>query len=165
MAREYAAQCSSYHPTLKTALTACGEAVQVGLPCVASYTGGNSEPRGARRTGQLFPTGDVPLLAEMILRIFETMNLACRLSRAARAEASQRTSPSSRVAMLNAYNHVIAGQGVFSEPTFSVSGDKRYSARKIVAATPACCCMCELVRSEDPCTIHTECFEGQNQIQ
>jgi len=96
------------------------EAIQVGLPCVASYTGGIPSLVEHGRTGQLFPTGDVPLLAEMILRIFRDDDLACRLSRAARAEASQRHEPQRVVSqLLKAYNHVIAGQEAYSsEPTF-----------------------------------------------
>jgi glycosyltransferase involved in cell wall biosynthesis len=85
------------------------EAMQVGLPCVATYTGGIPSLVEHGRTGLLFPTGDAPLLADMIMRIFRDDDLACRLGRAARAEASERHAPQRVVSqLLNAYNHVIA---------------------------------------------------------
>src|SRR5581483_2952640 len=46
------------------------EAMQVGLPCVASYAGGVPSLIEHGRTGLLFPPGDAPLLAEYIARIF-----------------------------------------------------------------------------------------------
>jgi glycosyltransferase involved in cell wall biosynthesis len=85
------------------------EAMQVGLPCVATYAGGIPSLVEHGRTGFLFPAGDAPLLADMILRIFRDDDLACRLSRAARAEASERHSPQRVVSqLLNAYSHVTA---------------------------------------------------------
>jgi glycosyltransferase involved in cell wall biosynthesis len=85
------------------------EAMQVGLPCVASYAGGIPSLVEHGRTGFLFPTGEAPLLADMILRIFRDDVLASRLSRAARAEASGRHAPQRVVSqLLNAYNEVIA---------------------------------------------------------
>jgi glycosyltransferase involved in cell wall biosynthesis len=85
------------------------EAMQVGLPCVATYTGGIPSLVDHGRTGLLFPTGDAALLADMILRIFRDDDLACRLSRAARAEASQRHAPQRVISqLLNTYNDVIA---------------------------------------------------------
>jgi glycosyltransferase involved in cell wall biosynthesis len=85
------------------------EAMQVGLPCVATYTGGIPSLVEHGRTGLLFPTGDAPLLADMILRIFRDDDLACQLGRAARAEASERHAPQRVVSqLLCAYNDVIA---------------------------------------------------------
>jgi len=85
------------------------EAMQVGLPCVASYAGGIPSLVQDGRTGLLFPTGDAPLLAEAILRIFRDEDLASRLGRAARAEASERHAPRKVIEQLRgAYDHVIA---------------------------------------------------------
>jgi glycosyltransferase involved in cell wall biosynthesis len=85
------------------------EAMQVGLPCVASSAGGIPSLVQHGRTGLLFPTGDAPLLAEAILRIFRDEDLASRLGRAARAEASDRHSPGRVIQqLLSAYDHVIA---------------------------------------------------------
>jgi glycosyltransferase involved in cell wall biosynthesis len=85
------------------------EAMQVGLPCVATYAGGMPSLVEHWRTGLLFPTGDAPLLADMIQRIFRDDHLACRLGRAARAAATERHEPQRIVSqLLNAYNDVIA---------------------------------------------------------
>jgi len=85
------------------------EAMQVGLPCVATYAGGIPSLLEHGRTGLLFPTGDAPLLADMILRIFRDDSLACRLGRAARATASERHAPQRVLSqLLYAYNDVIA---------------------------------------------------------
>jgi glycosyltransferase involved in cell wall biosynthesis len=85
------------------------EAMQVGLPCVASYAGGIPSLVEQGRTGLLFPTGDTPLLAEAIMRIFRDDDLACRLSVAARDAASERHAPQRVLSqLLNAYKNVIA---------------------------------------------------------
>src|SRR5579872_3288944 len=59
------------------------EAMQVGLPCVASYAGGLPSLVEDRHTGLLFPPGDAPMLAAAILQIFRDDDLAVRLSDAA----------------------------------------------------------------------------------
>src|SRR5258708_19667723 len=69
------------------------EAMQVGLPCVATYAGGIPSLVEHEKTGLLFPTGEAPLLADAILRIFRNEDLAGRLGRAARTEASHPHSP------------------------------------------------------------------------
>jgi glycosyltransferase involved in cell wall biosynthesis len=93
------------------------EAMQVGLPCVATYTGGIPSLVEHGRTGLLFPTGDAPLLADMILRIFRDDDVACQLGRAARAEASERHAPQRVVSqLLCAYNDVIANSQETSVP-------------------------------------------------
>ena len=66
------------------------EAMQVGLPCVATYAGGIPSLVRNGSTGLLFPPGDAPLLAEAIARLFREDHLACRMGRAARIEASER---------------------------------------------------------------------------
>ena len=88
------------------------EAMQVGLPCVATYAGGIPSLVEHGRTGLLLPTGDAPLLADAILRIFRDDGLACRLSQAARAEASDRHAPQRVISqLLSAYNEVTANHG------------------------------------------------------
>jgi glycosyltransferase involved in cell wall biosynthesis len=94
------------------------EAMQVGLPCVASYAGGIPSLVEHGRTGLLFPMGDAPLLADAILRIFRDDDLASRLSWAGRAEASERHAPQRVISqLLNAYERVIAS----SQPRFRVA--------------------------------------------
>ena len=89
------------------------EAMQVGLPCAASYAGGIPGLVDHGRTGFLFPCGDAPLLADSILRIFRDDDLAARLGQAARDEATYRHAPERVVAqLLAAYNHA-AGDGPY----------------------------------------------------
>jgi glycosyltransferase involved in cell wall biosynthesis len=87
------------------------EAMQVGVPCVASYAGGIPSLIDDRQTGCLFPTGDAPLLAESILRVFRDDEFASRLGRCARAEASGRHAPARvKSELLAAYRGVLAGE-------------------------------------------------------
>jgi glycosyltransferase involved in cell wall biosynthesis len=76
------------------------EAMQTGMPCVASYAGGIPSLVEHNRTGLLFPPGDAPLLASAILRIFRDGALAERLGKAARAEATARHDPDAVVSQL-----------------------------------------------------------------
>jgi glycosyltransferase involved in cell wall biosynthesis len=94
------------------------EAMQVGMPCVASYAGGIPSLLEQGRTGLLFPTGDAPLLADAIMRIFRDDDLAIRLGRAARAEASEQHTPQRVVTqLLDAYTYVISdGRQVYHNP-------------------------------------------------
>jgi len=85
------------------------EAMTVGLPCVATYTGGIPSLVADGQTGLLFPPGDAPLLADHIMRIFRDDNFASRLSRAARAEASHRHAPERVICqLLTAYKDVLS---------------------------------------------------------
>jgi glycosyltransferase involved in cell wall biosynthesis len=85
------------------------EAMQVGIPCVATYTGGIPSLVTHEETGLLAPPGDAPLLADAILRIFDDDDLATRLGASARAVALERHAPERVVSqLLNAYEDVIA---------------------------------------------------------
>lgn len=85
------------------------EAMQVGLPCVASYAGGIPSLVEQGRTGLLFPPGDAPLLADAIMRIFRDDDLAVRLSVAATDAASERHAPQRVLSqLLYAYRDVVA---------------------------------------------------------
>ncbi|HWR52623.1 MAG TPA: glycosyltransferase family 4 protein [Bryobacteraceae bacterium] len=85
------------------------EAMQVGLPCVATYAGGIPSLVEHGRTGLLFPPGDAPLLADAIVRIFRDDDLAAQMGQAARAEASQRHAPKAVTSqLLHAYDDVLA---------------------------------------------------------
>src|SRR5712672_1202486 len=83
------------------------EAMQAGLPCVATYAGGIPSLLEDGRTGLLFPPGDAPLLANAILGIFRDDGLAGRLGRAAKLEASARHAPQTVMSqLLNVYRGV-----------------------------------------------------------
>lgn len=85
------------------------EAMQVGLPCVASFAGGIPSLVEHGRSGLLYPVGDAALLADAIMRIFRDADLATSLGAAARDAASNRHAPELVVSqLLNAYRNVIA---------------------------------------------------------
>lgn len=87
------------------------EAMQVGLPSVATYAGGIPSLVRHERTGLLVPPGDAPLLAEAITRIFRDDDLAYRLGRSARAEALERHAPARVLSQLLTAYHDVAGDG------------------------------------------------------
>jgi glycosyltransferase involved in cell wall biosynthesis len=94
------------------------EAMQVGLPCVATYVGGIPSLIKDRQTGLLFPPGDAPLLADAITKIFRDDDFAIGLGRAARIEASKRHAPQRVITqLLNAYHDVVANGGYLSTRT------------------------------------------------
>src|SRR4029079_13537382 len=76
LSRSHVFATSSY---LENSPNSLCEAMQVGLPCVATFAGGIPSLVDHGRTGLLFPTGDAPLLAESILRIFRSDDLAAGL--------------------------------------------------------------------------------------
>src|SRR5207248_7943403 len=65
------------------------EAMLVGMPCVASYTGGLPSLVEDGRTGLLFQTGRAAVLAERLREVFRDDDLATRLGRAAKEVAAQ----------------------------------------------------------------------------
>lgn len=88
------------------------EAMQAGLPCIATHAGGIPSLVENERTGLLFPAGDAAMLARAILRIFRDDELAQRLGKAARAVATERHAPKRVVSdLLDAYKSVLR-QGV-----------------------------------------------------
>lgn len=85
------------------------EAMQLGVPCVATYAGGIPSILENRQTGLLVPTGDAQLLAQSIMTIFRDDDLAIRLGRAARTDALERHSPHRVLSqVLNVYRDVAA---------------------------------------------------------
>jgi glycosyltransferase involved in cell wall biosynthesis len=85
------------------------EAMQVGMPVVASYAGGIPSLVRDGHTGLLFPPGDAAMLADAIVKIFREDALACKLGQSARIEASARHDPNTVTAdLLSAYNNVAA---------------------------------------------------------
>jgi glycosyltransferase involved in cell wall biosynthesis len=85
------------------------EAMQVGVPCVATYAGGIPSLIQHHHTGLLYPREDAPLLAEAIMKIFRDDDLACRLGRSGRVEALERHAPERVLSqLLNAYQEVAA---------------------------------------------------------
>jgi glycosyltransferase involved in cell wall biosynthesis len=66
------------------------EAMLIGTPCVASFTGGLTTILMAGETALMYPPGDSALLAAAVDRIFDDDALALRLTRAAKSVALRR---------------------------------------------------------------------------
>jgi glycosyltransferase involved in cell wall biosynthesis len=66
------------------------EAMASGLPVIASDVGGNPELVTEGETGMLVPAGDVPALAEAMLRLCDELALRRRMGVAAQLEAQRR---------------------------------------------------------------------------
>lgn len=87
------------------------EAMQVGLPCVASFTGGIPGMMQDGESGLLTPVGDIPVLADNIRRIFRDDELAVKLGRGASTAAAVRHNPETVVGQLMAaYNRVLSAE-------------------------------------------------------
>lgn len=87
------------------------EAMQVGVPCVATYAGGIPSLIEHGRTGLLTPPGDAQVLAASVMDLFRDDSLSMRLGRAARARAVERHDARLVLAqVLNAYTEVVAGK-------------------------------------------------------
>lgn len=70
-----------------------GEAMILGLPCVASFVGGTSTYLQHDYSGLMYEKAEKQTLAFMIKKIFDSDELACRLSKNARAQALERNAP------------------------------------------------------------------------
>ena len=66
------------------------EAMLIGTPCVASFTGGLTTILMGEETALMYPPGDSALLAAAVDRIFDDDALALRLTRAAKSVALRR---------------------------------------------------------------------------
>jgi glycosyltransferase involved in cell wall biosynthesis len=108
------ANCCVMPSFMENGCNALQEAMLVGVPAVATFTGGIPTTIDSDRTGLTFPTGDPALLAWQISRIFRDDNLASRLGANARYVAMERHDPL-RVEdqLLSAYQE-LAGMGVGS---------------------------------------------------
>ncbi len=97
--------CGSFIENSPNALC---EAMILGLPCVATYTGGIPTLMIHDVDGLLYPPGDSALLACHIESLLSNPNNAKRLSKSARARALVRHSPSNVMTqLLNAYDELI----------------------------------------------------------
>lgn len=84
------------------------EAMLMGLPCVASHTGGIGSLVTHNQDGLLYPAGDAALLAASIMRVFENDDLAVRLGESAHLSAAIRHDPRLVLQQLNnAYSETL----------------------------------------------------------
>jgi glycosyltransferase involved in cell wall biosynthesis len=87
------ANCYVTPSFIENSSNALQEATLVGVPIVATYSGGIPTIIDSERTGLTFPTGDPAMLAWQISRIFRDDNLASRLGSNARNTAMERHDP------------------------------------------------------------------------
>jgi len=84
------------------------EAQAVGLPCVATYTGGVPSLISDKETGFMIPIGDASMMADRIAKIFENDSLSVQMSTRARHIALTRHDPDTIVGRhLAVYRDVI----------------------------------------------------------
>lgn len=67
-----------------------GEAMMLGMPCVATNTGGTMDILEHNKEGYLYPYTEPAICAEYISRIFENNKLACEIGKEARKIAQKR---------------------------------------------------------------------------
>lgn len=97
------------------------EALAVGLPCVASRTGGNPEVIAEGVCGYLFTPKDVPGLVSLLRTLLRDTQLRARFGRAARERALQEFSLDRMVRRYrDLYIDLAVGQGVVCDPTLYV---------------------------------------------
>jgi glycosyltransferase involved in cell wall biosynthesis len=87
------AHCFVTPSFVENGCNALQEAMLVGTPSLATFSGGMTTTIDSERTGLAFPAGDPALLAWEIHRLFQDDDLAVRLSAAARAAAREKHSP------------------------------------------------------------------------
>lgn len=87
------ANCYVTPSLVENSSNALQEAMLVGVPVVATYSGGIPSLIDSERTGLTFPTGDPALLAWQISRIFRDDDLASNLGLNARSAAMERHDP------------------------------------------------------------------------
>ena len=85
------AKCSVFVSTssIENSPNSMGEAMMLGLPCVASYVGGVPDIAEHDREAFLYPWGDTHLLSNYIIRVFEDASLAKSLGNAGIARARE----------------------------------------------------------------------------
>lgn len=66
------------------------EAMLLGLPCIASYVGGNPDMMLHDKEGYLYPFDDYQILAQQVIKLFEDKDLCLEFSKNARERSLQR---------------------------------------------------------------------------
>ena len=85
-----------------------GEAMLLGMPCVATNTGGTMDILEHKKEGFLYPYTEPAMCAEYISKMFENDNLAVELGRAARVTASERhDSEKNVIGIMHIYRKVL----------------------------------------------------------
>ncbi len=97
--------------TIENSPNSLGEAMLVGVPCVAAYVGGVPDMAIDNKEALLYRSNDPVLLAWKIRSIFKDDNLAISLSENAQLRAKSTHDPSKNANMLiEAYENIIKGE-------------------------------------------------------
>jgi len=101
------------HPSfIDNSPNSVSEAQLLGMPVIATYTGGVPSLIDDGRTGLFVPTGDAPMLAERIRQVFDDDDLAARMGMHAREDATLRHDPNIIIPeILKIYDNVLGGIG------------------------------------------------------
>ena len=93
---------------IENGCNALQEAMLIGVPCIAGFTGGIATTLEHRKTGLMYPRGESFMLADRIRELFTNNNLAVQLGRQASEKAHARHNPQKIVAdLLNSYNSLL----------------------------------------------------------
>lgn len=85
-----------------------GEAMLLGMPCVASNTGGTMDILEHKQEGYLYPYTEPAMCAEYISRFFEDDKLALQLGKRAKITAEERHNPENNVkTIIDIYNDIL----------------------------------------------------------
>lgn len=94
--------------TIENSSNSLGEAMLIGMPCVATNTGGTMDILEHKKEGYLYPYTEPAMCAEYISRIFENNDLAINFGQEARTTAKQRHNPKINVEnIIKIYQEVI----------------------------------------------------------
>ena len=75
--------------SIENSSNALGEAMLIGMPCVASYVGGTPDMLKDKDEGLLYPFGDYGLLAHYISKVFDNDEIALNLGEQAQKHAQK----------------------------------------------------------------------------
>ena len=94
--------------TIENSSNSLGEAMLLGMPCVATNTGGTMDILEHKKEGFLYPYTEPAMCAEFISKIFKNDVLGIEMGKAARKTALQRHNPEKNVTkILEIYKDVI----------------------------------------------------------
>jgi glycosyltransferase involved in cell wall biosynthesis len=111
------ANCYVMPSFIENSSNALQEAMLVGVPAIATFSGGVTTTIDSERTGLTFATGDPALLAWQIGRVFRDDNLASRLGENARITAMNRHDPARvEVELLSAYRELFGMANAIAPP-------------------------------------------------
>lgn len=97
--------------SIENAPNSLAEAMIVGVPCIASFVGGNMDMLDHNREGFLYAYNEPNMLAEYISRIFDSDELANRFSKASKKTARQRHDPETlKYTLLSIYQSIIENE-------------------------------------------------------